>query len=293
MSMLWDDPDCLDFSELESRMTDFVDRSTVEENIKSQLAEFEMIQSMFSNPGEVILDDPSVILDLQEYSNGKGVVLPPQLDFHVYITIEEHKFEINTNLPLEYPTQEPDIFVRNDSLGRVEQHSLNEDLSRYITSLPRDEICILSGITWLQENALNYIGKKQIMSESKKSRNLAGEIWSRMWIYSHHIYSKGKRRELQELAQEFNLTGFCLPGRPGIICYEGGDADCEDCWYKVSMASGPSSCLKASDFQKPNRLNRLLPTLNPSIRAVYYISSCPKGMCVNPSTPTPEPSYKS
>jgi hypothetical protein len=47
-----------------------------------------------------------------------------------------------------------------------------------------------------------------------------GEEFCRYWIYSHHIYSKVKRRSLQELAEQFRLSGFCLPGKPGIICVE-------------------------------------------------------------------------
>jgi hypothetical protein len=29
------------------------------------------------------------------------------------------------------------------------------------------------------------------------------------------------RREILDLANEFGITGFCLSGRPGIICAEG------------------------------------------------------------------------
>jgi hypothetical protein len=44
--------------------------------------------------------------------------------------------------------------------------------------------------------------------------------FSRYWIYSHHIYSRAKRRDLQQLALEHRLTGFCHPGKPGVICVE-------------------------------------------------------------------------
>jgi hypothetical protein len=34
------------------------------------------------------------------------------------------------------------------------------------------------------------------------------------------------RREILAIANEFGITGFCLPGKPGIICVEGLPRDC-------------------------------------------------------------------
>ena len=42
-----------------------------------------------------------------------------------------------------------------------------------------------------------------------------------MWLYMHHIYSKTKRRNILSLSGELDLTGFCLPGKPGVVCVEG------------------------------------------------------------------------
>lgn len=42
-----------------------------------------------------------------------------------------------------------------------------------------------------------------------------------MWLYIHHIYSKTKRRNILSLSSELELTGFCLPGKPGVVCVEG------------------------------------------------------------------------
>ena len=45
--------------------------------------------------------------------------------------------------------------------------------------------------------------------------------FSRMWIYSHHIYSKFKRRDIIAWANELTLNGFSMCGKPGMICVEG------------------------------------------------------------------------
>ena len=45
-------------------------------------------------------------------------------------------------------------------------------------------------------------------------------MFCRYWIYSHHIYSKIKRKNILDMSKEYDLSGFCLPGKPGIICVE-------------------------------------------------------------------------
>ncbi|GIZ02439.1 RWD domain-containing protein 2A [Caerostris extrusa] len=58
-----------------------------------------------------------------------------------------------------------------------------------------------------------------------------------MWIYSHHIYSKFKRRDILELAQQLKLTGFSLPGKPGLICCEGTKNDCCEFYHQLKLMS--------------------------------------------------------
>ena len=44
-----------------------------------------------------------------------------------------------------------------------------------------------------------------------------------------------------ELSKQYDLSGFCLPGKPGIICIEGLEYNVESWWYEVSnsLAFGP------------------------------------------------------
>lgn len=234
MSLTWDvDTEILDLKELENQIAEFVDRSTIEEQLKIQLTEFEMLQSMFSNPGELSVDDYSVLADFNDYVEGKTATIPSHLDFVINLQISSNKLEVCVNLPLEYPNSEPDIFVRSETLNRDQQRILNDDLAKYISSLERGEICIYSAVAWLQENALDYFQNPALSIELLKPIVVEDEMFNRLWIYSHHIYSKTKRRELLDLAHEYNLTGFSMPGRPGIICIEGLASDCEKWWYKV------------------------------------------------------------
>lgn len=236
MSGSWVDDEFLDFKELENQISQFVDKSELDEMLRIQLEEVEMLQSMFANPGEFEIFNHSVFADINEFLEGKCNILPPRIDFTVHLLIDERKIEVNVNLPLNYPAVEPDIFVRNDCLSRKQQHTLNSDLCQYICSLNKGEICIYPAIAWLQENCTKYfissVKTKKNIYQSKTANST--QQFSRYWIYSHHIYSKIKRRCIIDLAEELNVTGFCLPGKPGIICVEGWEPDCNDWWLKVS-----------------------------------------------------------
>ena len=51
-------------------------------------------------------------------------------------------------------------------------------------------------------------------------------VWGRRLIYSHHIISTVKRRDIRDLVKHYNLTGFLRFGWPGIIIIEGMEDDC-------------------------------------------------------------------
>ena len=140
-------------------------------------------------------------------------------------------------LPPEYPDCEPDIFVRSENLKRDKQHALNEELMSYISSLERGEICIGLAVQWLMEHGEEYFIHEQVEPPNTEPKKEVDFLFTRYWIYSHHIYNKMKRRTILEIARESKLTGFCLPGKPGIICVEGLSEDCADFWSRVCSFS--------------------------------------------------------
>ncbi|XP_044727980.1 RWD domain-containing protein 2A isoform X2 [Chrysoperla carnea] len=235
----------LDFTELENEINQICDKGELKEMISLQLSEIEMLQSMYSNPGEFCIDNYGILADMYDFSEGKSSETPPQIDFQINLSIDNLKYQIHVNFPHEYPACEPDIYVRNDKFTRDQQSKLNTDLAYYIDSLDRGEICVGSAIFWLQENASNYITQTASLVTEKSTKNTSTNEFCRYWIYSHHIYSKIKRREMLALAGDYSITGFVLPGRPGIICIEGTSQDASDWWLKIkSMAWKKIICRK-------------------------------------------------
>lgn len=145
------------------------------------------------------------------------------------------------NLPTNYPKEQPEVYARGSCLDRTQQCLLNKELSVVVKAQEAGEPCIYTLISWLQDNGETYLeaSSNQAVKHSDASKSSTEDqapvVFSRYWIYSHHIYSKFKRRDVANLAKENSLTGFCLAGKPGIICIEGTLEDCDYCWQKVSQ----------------------------------------------------------
>lgn len=187
---------------------DKADLTRIRENLQTQLSELESLQSVFYNPGEIKVEDPSVLYDIKNYVASSSQHAPQYLDLVITLIIENLKFQLCISLPHEYPYTEPEIFVRNHKLNRTQHVKLNKDLMEFISSLEKGEPCIFSAISWLQDNAHEYVD----ITEDISQVNSKTENYVRYWIYSHHIYSKTKRKEIVDLAHQLHIRGFSMPG---------------------------------------------------------------------------------
>ena len=149
--------------------------------------------------------------------------LPHSLNLTVKLEFSGEIVELVISLPHLYPAQSgPEVYVRSDHFSRASQAQLNCDLQSHLaTETESQEACLLSVISWTQEHQHLYLtpDKQQEKEESPQTGRVE-EKFSRYWIYSHHIYSKVKRKNILDLAAQFCLTGFCLPGKPGLSSEE-------------------------------------------------------------------------
>jgi len=211
----------------------------INSNLILQLDELEILQSMFPGPKELTLDVCN-IADVKKWisdqEQGRINELPSLLDFSLNISLEnENTVELVVTYPVEYPrTSLPDIYARSENLLRKQQSSLNHNLQQYLEiEAIQGEPCLIAAISWLQENSDHYFVQES--SEGIESFKCVPQNikFSRFWIYSHHLYSKIKRKDILDLAPEFCLTGFSMPGKPGVICIEGLSQNCTDWWSLV------------------------------------------------------------
>ena len=112
-------------------------------------------------------------------------------------------------------------------------------MTNFITTNHTNECSILSIIEWIKDNVQGYLQENKILNscnlcnEQNKSCSQKTIVFSRLWIYSHHIYSVNKRKNITQWAKELNLKGFSMPGKPGMICVEGEQANVQDYWQRL------------------------------------------------------------
>jgi hypothetical protein len=230
----------------------------IRENIEKQLTEIEILKSIYSNLNEFHVEDDEAVVEAQKFIEikDKPMIFKRKLGFVVKFSIEidvnnkkdqvnnslkllrkkylnlflfiKLQLEITVRLPHTYPIEShPEVFVR------CTNHNLNrnwyEELSNFIKSSHNLDCSILCIIEWVRDNIEKFVNphNKQSSPKNFKNNNKSPQsverkvIFARQWIYSHHIFSSEKRKFIVKLANDLNLTGFSMPGKPGIICTEG------------------------------------------------------------------------
>ena len=207
-------------------------------NLDLQLSELEMLQSMYPERDELILDDPLAESDLRQWlgtcADKSLDFLPTTLSYLLKVSPDSDTkcVKIYVFYPREYPGTEPaELYLKSDSYTRESQARANRDLGEHLKALVPGELMMGSVVAWVQEHGSTYYQRAPAVDQKASSPTKPKDkTLSRLWIYSHHIYSKIKRKDILDLAPDFNLSGFCLPGKPGIMCLEGYRQDCNDAW---------------------------------------------------------------
>uniref|UniRef100_A0A1A8K1T4 RWD domain containing 2B n=1 Tax=Nothobranchius kuhntae TaxID=321403 RepID=A0A1A8K1T4_NOTKU len=208
---------------------------------ESQLAEIELLASMFPSQEELELSDPLAVAELRSYVEGSSsgdkppasrpqFLIKNKLDSSV---MEESGFILSCSYPSEYPSVLPDITVRCSALSRTDQTQLQARLNKYLMENCLGEVCVLSAADWVKDNLHLFINKSLLTAPPQREKSQ--EVFSRLWIYSHHIYNKSKRKNILEWSKELGLSGFSMPGKPGIVCVEGPQSACEEFWSRVKV----------------------------------------------------------
>ncbi|XP_019943868.1 RWD domain-containing protein 2B [Paralichthys olivaceus] len=212
---------------------------------EAQLAEIELLTSMFPTMEELELTDQLAAAELRDFVEGSASAhSPPAL--RPQFLIKQRLDTANTGMtdvtlscayPSEYPSVLPEITVRCAGLSRAQQTQLHAALNAYLMENCLGEVCVLSAVDWVKDNLPLFISKSLTAATApkKESSPQAEEVFTRLWIYSHHIYNKTKRKSILEWSKELGLSGFSMPGKPGIVCVEGPQSACEEFWSRVKV----------------------------------------------------------
>jgi len=243
-------------------------------NLEQQLEEFELLQSMYSSPGEFVVDSPDTLVLLRTCINDTELSLPKgDLNFSINLEIpvvledfsssDEEELAGSSNsqayckplhvcfqIPQTYPLlSNPKVRVRSNELSRRDEETLNKKLEDHINSdHVLGEPCLLNVIEWVKENCVSLFSLDSDITLSPATNTVPE--FCRMWLYMHHIYSKTKRRSILAWAAELELTGFCLPGKPGVVCVEGLSENTSEYYHLLRKMNWKSITCRKQEIVK-------------------------------------------
>ena len=239
---------------------------TIKQCVELQLMEIEMLEAMFPEENEFALQDPALLIDARDFCNSESDKISDylrQIAFDINVAVNTHVTEseyqdkesrssteqgrsivkIHFILPLTYPYESPEVFVSSDGFSREGQGKLNKMLKDFIAELEKGEIHTFPIIEWIKEASAPVLlenlssecspCQNSNNSDATNSTRAHKSYFSRMWLYMHHIYSKGKRRNIKLWAHDLGLTGFSLPGKPGVVYVEGHSKSVDEYFVKL------------------------------------------------------------
>jgi len=133
----------------------------------------------------------------------------------------------------------PSVFVRSPDASREQQKALNNGLQKHMESVCPGDLCLSVVVMWVQEFWIKYFsstGEQDVLLHtdiSSSTKHAKYTALARLWIYSHHIYRKELLKKIPKSAEELDITGFILPGKPGILCVEGFKENCDEYWQRL------------------------------------------------------------
>lgn len=214
--------------------------------LQKQIDELDMLQSIFCNSGEFQIEDHSATADINEYLLGNLQELTQRLEYSIYFKESNGKIEIKVILPNLYPTIEvANVSVKSCILNKNDETLIKREIENFIKKIDKTEAYMYQVISWIQENIDAFKNLKPI--ETNLPEKVLEIELQRLWIYSHHIKSKTKRINIVNNAKNLNLTGFCKPGKPGIICVEGYKEDTEEFWKLLKGMNWQKITVKKSE----------------------------------------------
>ncbi|XP_046873758.1 RWD domain-containing protein 2B [Hypomesus transpacificus] len=228
---------------------------------EAQIAEIDLLSSMFPSLEEFEITDQLALAELVERVDNSTNTLTSRPQFVIKLKIgtvtKEVIVTIHCTYPSEYPTVLPEITIRCSDLNRTQQTQLHSDLNTYLIDNCCGEVCVLFVVGWVRDNAHLYIENSSPTTWATKSVSdfpPTKDTFTRLWIYSHHIYNKMKRKNIMEWSKELELTGFSMPGKPGIVCVEGSKPACEEFWARVKVLTWKKIMIRhREDFTLDNQ----------------------------------------
>lgn len=192
--------------------------------LDSQLSIIDLIIFMFPSPGE--LDIPASTSECIEQignwddsSKTPPFTIPESVSIGVKLSIDdEHAIQLNISVPLH--STEPEPLEPPPLTYSIRQPSWMSKAEVAELSASMDEGDVFSAFEYVREEAPRFIKSAQVSSNDLVSGGREGPL-VRVWFYFPSLSTREKRDDLVNHAPGYQLTGFVLAGKPGVLCLEG------------------------------------------------------------------------
>ncbi|GAQ82092.1 hypothetical protein KFL_001000140 [Klebsormidium nitens] len=214
------------------------------ECIQRQLAELEALQSMYPGDGEFVMAKPdaeavSILKELAESASNNNRLIAsvpdaslPEISFTINLLdtcLGGQPLSIHFQLPRQYPQlAAPSIRVDCSGLVTRGQH---QEISSALQQLA-GELVGQESILDLLQKAQEIVAdlKEDVAQESASSSEPTLEgprdaVILRRALWFHHLKALSKRKAICEWSKELRLGGYCKPGFPGVLIFEGQEED--------------------------------------------------------------------
>jgi hypothetical protein len=190
----------------------------------TQLSIIDLITFMFPSPGE--LDIPPSTSDcIEQIGNWDDsaeippFTVPENIFFGVNLSIDdEHIIQLNISVPLH--STEPGPSEPSPLSYSIRQPSWMSKAEVAELSSSMEEGDVFSAFEYIREEAPRFIKSAQVPSSDLTSSDRGGPLM-RVWFYFPSLSTREKRDDLVNHAPGYQLTGFVLAGKPGVLCLEG------------------------------------------------------------------------
>lgn len=256
---------------------------------ESQLMEIEVIQSIFSGEGELEITNKETIDDIaticEKYRSHfdvdrshderrrnifKQISYLRCISLDVRLDIGERLSDVvnvSITLPIRYPQDPPEVFLSSNGLTRERQGVWNAEMLEYLKEIANGEQIIYNLLQWLKDTGEKHFhqlrgtdaNEKESITDCKHDKK-AATVCS-IWLYMHHIYNKNKRRDIINWANELQLTGFSLPGKPGVVHVEGDAENVDEYFMRLRRLPWKRiSCVHRETFDEASKHIRTFQT---------------------------------
>lgn len=206
---------------------------------------------MIFSQEEFYMLNKSSVEKLQKIAEGGNVTFEPP-KFKIKITIENCNAEIWLHVTfLEfYPIRNrPEIYLKHSGDFSM---LLEVEMKSFVEKLPM-EPSIFAIAEWIKDNAEIFKSEKALkiekLSQITSEKVPTTYVFMREWLYFIGFYTKSIRDQFVNLANELNLKGFLMSGKPALACLEGDEKSIEQFIFKTRtqlFATVPPSSRKMS-----------------------------------------------